>query len=65
MTIFDMLQEMESFTKVSEDDLNKASHSNINEKNSIHLKRLIEEWCDGCYDEDPDLLVNNLVYLLN
>jgi len=63
-TIYELLSEMTSFVSVPSVYLEKAEYSNINSENSWKFDFLLNDWKDGIYDEDPDVLVNNIVELL-
>jgi len=63
-TLLDFFEEMQSFVNISEETLQAAKKSKINEKNSPKLKQLVKNWVNGLYDEDPELLVQELERLL-
>jgi len=68
MTIFDLLTEMQSFTHVDEVVLKAAKKSKVSDKNSNYpnneFQEMVTDWKDGRYDEDPELLVQNLERLI-
>ena len=64
VTLYDFLQEMGTYFKTSQKDLDKAKKSNINTKNNAELKQLASDWMDGTYDEDPDQLYDSLLWLI-
>lgn len=63
-TLSSMLQEMQTWVTVSEDTIKKADSLGINTNNSKVFKRLVNDWINGMYDEDPELLTNKLIYLI-
>lgn len=63
-SLYDMLQEMMTWVPISPEDLNKARSSDINTTNSPQLKRLVRDWVNGIYDEDPEILVQELQNLI-
>ena len=64
ISLYDMLQEMQTWISISPEDLNKARSSDINTTNSPQLKRLVRGWVNGIYDEDPEVLVQELQNLI-
>ena len=63
-TLSSMLREMQTWVTVSEDTIKKADSLGINTNNSKLFKRLVNDWINGMYDEDPELLTNKLIYLI-
>jgi hypothetical protein len=68
-SLLDFFREMQSFVAagVDNDDITAASSPNNKKKtvrNTPKLKRLMNDWKDGYYDEDPGTLVDNLRRLL-
>jgi len=63
-TLYDMLQELQTWFKVDKEDLLKAKLSGINMKNNDEFADLVYAWRDGIYDEDPDSLLNELLNML-
>ena len=64
VTLLDFFEEMQSFVNVSEETLQAAEKSKVDEGNSPKLKQLVKSWVNGLYDEDPELLVQELERLL-
>ena len=63
-TLHDMLCEMQSFILVSQTDMDAAETCDVDTGNSPELKRLVEAWGRGAYDEDPQLMHQALRNLL-
>ncbi len=64
VTLHDMLTEMQSFVTVDEETLKKAESSDINNQNNKELHDLIGDWVEGIYDNDPEVLKQNLIDLI-
>ena len=62
-TAANLLREMQSFVSVSASDIKKAEESGINDENNSEFAEIVEGWCEGRYDEDPDYVVNEITYL--
>lgn len=65
VTAHNMLQELQTFTDIDEDAFVEANNSNINTKNNQDFKKLVNDWNDGMYDNDPDMLVNEIYDLIS
>ena len=63
VTLLDMFNELSSFISCM-DYFDKASHSGITTTNNKEFKVLVKDWSQGTYDEDPDVLLRELVTLL-
>lgn len=63
--IHDLLSELLSFVEVNKEDLQKAKESDITDKNHLEFKRYVKSWCAGNYDDDPDILRDHLISILN
>ena len=64
MTATDLLSELQSFVTISDHVLSKAMNSNLTTRNSPTLRRLADEWNEGKFDEDPELLVQEIASIL-
>jgi hypothetical protein len=58
-TLHDMLCEMQSFTNVSQTDLDAAVANPVDTDNAEFMG-LVKEWNVGKYDEDPGLMLQAL-----
>jgi len=61
-TLHDMLSEMGTWRDTSvylKDELLKA----VTTKNCPRLKKAVKDWTSGMYDEDPNLLIDDLIRL--
>jgi hypothetical protein len=58
-TLYDMLCEMQSFTNVSQTDLDDAIANPVDTDNA-EFCALVKEWSLGKYDEDPELMLQAL-----
>lgn len=65
ITLFSFLQEMQSFVSISISHMALAEKSDINYVNNTKLAELSDSWVDGDYDEDPQLLVDELIRILD
>lgn len=59
-----MLLEMQTWCKIPAETVQAAEASGITTSNSKELKRYVNFWANGHYDEDPQLLVNSLIHLI-
>lgn len=64
LTISDLLDEMRSWVAVGPSLVEQAVNSNINVKNNKRFARLVEDWVNGVYDEDPQIVVSEISSLL-
>lgn len=66
MRIIDLLRELQSFSTsgVTISDLKKAEKSNVTTENSKAFDGLLYEYSSGAYDEDIELLTQELRQLL-
>jgi hypothetical protein len=64
MKIYQMLTELQTWFSPSQELLDKAEQSKITTKNNATFKRLVKDWETGMYDEDPDLIYNEITFLL-
>ena len=65
LSLYDLMQEIRSFTTIDSVSLEKAKQSGINTSNSRELKSLLNGWMDGTYDEDPQYLAQELESLVS
>jgi len=64
ITLHDMLLEMGTWLSSTADELERAKKSGITNRNNKNLKSLVTAWEDGKYDEDPDILHQELLHLI-
>jgi len=62
-TAANLLREMQSYVSVPEAEIQKAEKSGINSSNNMDFALIVEDWENGRYDEDPDYVVNEIIYL--
>ena len=65
LSLYDLMQEIKSFTPIDSVSLERAKQSGINTRNSRKLKSLLNEWISGVYDEDPGYLAQELESLIS
>ena len=65
LSLYDLMQEIKSFTPIDSVSLEKAKQSGIDTRNSRKLKLLLDRWIKGMYDEDPDYLAQELEWLVS
>ena len=63
-TLSSMLLEMQTWCTIPAETVQAAEASGITTRNSKELKRYVNSWVHGNYDEDPQLLVNALIHLI-
>lgn len=63
-TIYEFMQEMQTWYRFSSAKLKAAKSSNLTTKNSLKLRALMTAWQSGRYDEDPDCLCRELEMLV-
>jgi translation initiation factor 2 beta subunit (eIF-2beta)/eIF-5 len=58
---------METWTKPfkNEEERTKVKNLKINTKNNKKLKEYYDDWVNGKYDEDPQILTDSLLRLAN
>jgi hypothetical protein len=64
MKIYQMLTELQTWFNPSQELLDKAKQSKITTKNNVTFKRLVNGWEEGMFDEDPDLIYDEITFLL-
>ncbi len=64
ITLHDMLLEMGTWLSSTPDELERAKQSGITDRNNKNLKSLVTAWEDGNYDEDPEILHQELLHLI-
>ena len=52
-TIYSLLQEMQTWLMFDKQTIAKAKASNITTKNNPEFQKLVNDWANGYYDEDP------------
>jgi hypothetical protein len=57
--------EINTYSRIEESVMTKAKESDITTVNNRSLKRLVSDWVNGVYDEDPEYLACELVRLVN
>jgi hypothetical protein len=63
-TLHSMLLEMGTWLSSTPDELERAKKSGITTKNNKNLKSLVTAWQNGNYDEDPEILHQELLNLI-
>jgi hypothetical protein len=63
VTLYDLMQEMETWYKFTPEELELAKKSKLTTANNKDLKRLYNGWVGGYYDEDPEALCLGLIVL--
>jgi hypothetical protein len=63
VTLDSMFRELNSFIPCSKYFVD-ATQSKITTSNNKELKRLVQSWSKGQYDECPEYVVQGLVYIL-
>ena len=62
MTVLDLLNELRSFEAAG---ITQAEIVAVEKKPNVEVpQHLIDAWCEGQYDEDPNYLVNEIIELL-
>jgi hypothetical protein len=64
ITLHDMLLEMGTWLASTPEELERAKQSGITNRNNKNLKSLVTAWEDGNYDEDPEILHQELLHLI-
>lgn len=64
ITLHSMLLEMGTWLSSTPEELRKAKESGITTGNNKNLKSLVSAWQNGNYDEDPEILHQELLYLI-
>lgn len=64
MTAADLLRDMTDFVSVDPASIRKAEKLDIDERNSAAFRQVVEDWCEGRYDEDPDYVVTEIEEIL-
>jgi 2-phosphoglycerate kinase len=57
--------EINTYATIEESVMTKAKESDITTVNNKSLKRLVSDWVNGVYDEDPEYLACELARLVN
>jgi hypothetical protein len=65
VTILSLAQEMQSFIQVGKSTLDKAGESKITNKNNNDFKKLVRDWQNGVYDEDPAYVISEIEWILS
>lgn len=63
-TLYELLNKLGRWRNVDTGLLQKARCSPINTRNSRTFKNLCINWTRGAYDEEPDLLIQRLIALM-
>jgi hypothetical protein len=64
LSIYVMVIELRDWVNISPADVAKALASNITVENNEDFARLVNDWEDGRYDEDLEVLVTEILSLL-
>lgn len=63
-TLYDLLQELQTWIPTSPPKLTEAELSKIDEGNNKEFKALLKGWVSGYYDESPEQLHSSLMNLV-
>ena len=63
-TLYHFLLEMGTWFKTSEEILAKVKNTKLSTQEKIHLSKLSRDFNEGLYDEDPELLYNELIQMV-
>jgi hypothetical protein len=63
-TLYHFLLEMGTWFKTSEEILERAKNKKLNAQEKNHLSTLYRHWNVGMYDEDPQMLYNELIQMI-
>lgn len=64
MSIYDLVTELQSFTTIPANMVERAQQSEINTENNTTFRELAMDWANGVYDEDVELVVQQINGLL-
>jgi len=64
LSIYQLLSELQSFVSINDQVMDIAHKSEISTENSMLFRQYVEDWENGVYDEDPDILVQDILCLL-
>lgn len=64
ITPINILLELQSFVRIDKGIIESARNSKISTQNNKEFQQLVDMWIEGKYDEDPNTLVNEIIYLL-
>ena len=64
-TLHEFMGEINTYSRIEESVMTKAKESDITTVNNRSLKRLVSDWVNGVYDEDPEYLACELARLVN
>jgi len=64
-TILALLTEMQSFVPVTPEALEKAKASKVHINNNDRFQDLVMAWINGDYDESPELVVQEIEFILD
>ena len=64
VTIYELMLELSTQANPSDNMFLKAKASTINDDNDEMFAQMVTGWRDGIYDEDPDLLLDDLYNIL-
>lgn len=64
-TIHDFATEMQTWLTFTPELLERAKNSKINTANSIALAKVVRQWENGMYDEDPEIVGRWIEAILN
>lgn len=64
VTLLEMLEELGSWIATPCDTMVKAGNANIDTENNSNFKSLVKGWEKGRYDDDPEILHQELISLI-
>jgi 2-phosphoglycerate kinase len=65
LSLYEFMGEINTYATIEESVMTKAKESDITTVNNKSLKRLVSDWVNGVYDEDPEYLACELARLVN
>jgi hypothetical protein len=61
----DIMGELQTWLTFNPKDKELISKSNINTRNNKDFKKLVKDWSNGVYDEDPEYAKQELMYIVS
>ena len=58
--LYDLMQEVNTHAPISKEAMEKAKTLHVTSGNNRELRELVADWINGDYDEDPELLAQQL-----
>lgn len=64
-TLIDFALEISPYGNITNEELEKAAKSKVNTRNSVRLRQLLNGWIRCTYDEDIDVLIQEIKNIIN